>query len=129
MGTDPLPSFVAVRLRSPTKRKGMRSASKFIPGMVESLVTNGHTITPANVAAIQTFANNFGAAQFVDAGGGFTFWLDPICVKRIFEGVVNGKRRYRMPAGPGELVYYYTDAYVCLNTVTTMNSRKVGYGV
>lgn len=129
ISTDPMPPFVAVRLRSPSKRKGMRASSKFLPGIVESLITGGSVITAANVAAFQNFADEFGSQQFVAPGSSFTLNLTPVCVQRIFEGVVNGKRRYRMPTNAGETVTYLTDSYVALNTVTTMNSRKLGRGV
>jgi len=116
---NPAAPFIAAELFQPRKRSDMRRGFKrlpFVPGSVAlgNQFSSGYQ-TLMGIAALacsQTLAT---------ASNQFT----PVIVKRIFTGIVGGKRTYRLPENQGEFVYYVADNWQVDGFITTQNTRKV----
>lgn len=125
---DGFAPFVSVVLKSPTTRRDVRSGHKFIPGVGEGSVSSGGYLIGTQRTQYQLFADNFGDTQYLVYNGPDFINLHPKICGRIFTGIVNGRRRYRLPSVPSEAITFDAN-YAVEPIVSTMNSRKYDRGV
>lgn len=117
-----MPNFCAASLQCIRKRTDMRHGWKRLgPITEEDVVGDGYTSTYE--AILETACGVFGDTLQVDSVDAFR----PVIVKRIFTGIVNNRRQYRLPENVSELVTYTALDWV-VRPPTTQNTRKIGRG-
>jgi hypothetical protein len=117
---------LAIAMIAPSKLKGIRPGNKRIGPLALSMV-NANTVTgnSTELARLTTLA----AALSADVTGSSVDPVyRPIIIKRTYLGIVNGNRRYSVPAVATSTNHFVADNWGFKQILTTQITRKPGRG-
>lgn len=113
----------AIAFRSNRIRRDIRRGQKRVPGIPDINISDNDVAAPFD-PAVNALAVQLGST-ITTATIPQTPVYVPIVIKRIFVGIINNRRRYRLPETELELAYFDAVAWQWNRRISSQNSRKV----
>lgn len=121
-----MPTYETFSLRTPWLGPTIRRGFKRLAGVPEAY-GNGGVLNTTTRNQLATFADAMNSSMS-EVVGADEITFHPCIVKRVKYVTEEGKIAYRMPENAQEGIFDIVQDWQELGTLTTQNSRKLGYG-